>query len=123
MHSLYNGLGLCAAANIRLVGGNDEQEASGFQPSTIFRSTGKQAKIFEHGRRIGLSLTNHLDVERAVTIEENCGAFFLDRQDGRRWAGGQAKGRRYRPEVSGNKVAGDLIKPRIIQSGIRWPPG
>ena len=123
MYRFNDGLGLRTAANIRLVGGNDEQEASGFQPSTIFRGTGKQAEIIENGRRIGLSLTNHLDVERAVTIEENCGAFFLDRQDGRRWAGGQAKGRRYRPEVSGNKVAGDLIKPRIIQSGIRWPPG
>ena len=91
MHRFNNGLGLRTAANIRLVGGNDEQEASGFQPSTIFRSTGKQAKIFEHGRRIGLSLTNNLDVERAVTIEENRGAFFLDERDRRQGAGGHAE--------------------------------
>ena len=65
-----------AAANVRLVGGDDEEEASPLQLPARLGDAGKNLKLSEARRRVGFSIAGQGAVDNAVAIEEN-GALSL----------------------------------------------
>ncbi len=71
MHRLDDRLGLGAAPNVRLVGGDNQQKAGLLEAGAVICGTGIKLEVIQVGRRVGFSFADHLDVQGAVTIEKN----------------------------------------------------
>jgi len=74
VHRFDDGLGLITATDVGLIGGDDEDEAGGGELGAGFGHTREEGELGEGGRRVGFAVANDLNVERAVTVEENGGA-------------------------------------------------
>ena len=74
MHGLDDGLVLVAAADVGLVGGDDEHVAGVVQGAASFGHAGEEFELGKGGRRVGLTGAHDLAVERAVAVEEDGGA-------------------------------------------------
>ena len=63
VHGLDDGLRLGAAADVGLVGGDDEDEAGGFSlRAGFFGHAGKELELGERGGRVGFALADDLHV-------------------------------------------------------------
>ncbi len=73
VHRLDNGLRLRAAADVGLIGRDDEDITGGGQSSAACGSIGKEAELIDGLRRVGFAGSDDLDVERAVAVEKDSG--------------------------------------------------
>ena len=74
MHRFDDGLGLVAAADVGLIGGDHENEAGGGELGAGFGHARKKGEFGESGRRVRFTVADDLQVERSITVEEYGGA-------------------------------------------------
>ena len=74
VHGLDDGLGLVAAADVGLVGGDHEHIAGGGELGASLGHTGEKREFGQGSRRVGFAGADDLKVERAVAIKEDGGA-------------------------------------------------
>ena len=73
MHDFHIRQRLRAAADIGLVGGDDQNVTGGVEAAAGFRRIRIEDKFLEGGRRVRLPRLHHRDVQRAVAVEEDGG--------------------------------------------------
>lgn len=71
MDFFHGGLFQRAAANVGLIGGDDEQKAGGFQFRAGFGDAGKDFKIRQGARRIGFAIAFDGAIDDAIAIEKD----------------------------------------------------
>ena len=62
VHGFDYGLGLVAAADVGLIGGDDEDESRGGELRASLRHAGKKGELCERGRRVRFSLADDLNI-------------------------------------------------------------
>ena len=71
MDFIHGGLRGGAAADIRLIGGDDEEKTGGFEPGAGFRNTGQNLQFGQVRGRIGQAIPLHGAVDHAVAIQKD----------------------------------------------------
>ena len=74
VHGFDDGGGLGAAADVGLVGDDDENVAGGGEGGAGRGDTGEEFEFGEGGGRVGLAVADDLAVQGAVAVEEDGGA-------------------------------------------------
>ena len=82
MHRLDDGGGLGAAADVGLVSRDHENEARGGEGSAGRGDAREKFELRERVRRVGFAVADNLTIQRAVAVEEDGGAGWLERGRG-----------------------------------------